>query len=65
MGNFGEILLIGRKSSWKKIYIYLLFTDLFNQVNLYLELGKKKLHIPQSRMSDHNERELREELFEE
>ena len=64
MGNFGEILLIGGKSSWERnMHIYPLFTDLFNEVHFYLKLGKK-LHIPQLRMSDHNEKELRKELFE-
>lgn len=61
MGNFGEILLIG---AVKKIHICvcLFFTDLFGQVNFCLELGKNCTN--QSRMSDHNERELRKELFE-
>lgn len=45
MGNFGEILLIGRKSSWEKnMHIYPLFTDLFNEVHFYLKLGKKIAH---------------------
>lgn len=62
MGNLGKILLIGRKISGGKIYIYIHSTDLFN-VHFYLELGKK-LPILQLRKSDPNERELWKELFE-
>ena len=59
MGNFGEILLIGGKSSWgkKKKRIQFLFTGLFKEVHFYLKLGKK-LPIPQLRMSDPEKRAI-------
>ena len=64
MGNFGEILLIGRKSGWgKNMQIQFLFTGLFKEVHFYLELGKK-LPVPQMRMSDPEERELWEQRCE-
>lgn len=57
MRNFGEILLIGGKSSWgkKNMRIQFLFTGLFKEVDFYQELGKK-LPIPQFRMSDPEKR---------
>lgn len=63
MRNFGKILLVGGKSSWEK-NAYICSSLIYVVTLIFIRGQGKKLHIPQLRMWDHNERELQKELFE-